>query len=36
MFEFESKMALTISSVVNKKRQRMAIMYFEEWPCSPE
>ena len=30
------KMALTISSVVNKKRQRMAIIFFEELPCSPE
>ena len=27
MFEFESKMALTTSSVVNKKRQCVAIMF---------
>ena len=29
MFEFESKMALTISSVVNKKRQCVAIMFIK-------
>ena len=37
MFELESKMGLTISSVV--KRQRMAIMFmniFSEFPCLPE
>ena len=35
VFKFESKMALTISSVVNKKRQCMAIMFIKIL-CSPE
>ena len=39
MFEFELKIALTISSVVNKKRQYVAIMFIKiisELPYSPE